>query len=80
MAVHQFRLGDRVKLRTFSSANTTEAFLDLVVPVNVRRFTSDVWEVTRLLPPDSTGAQYHVRSERDGMQRRVHEEQLAPTH
>ena len=80
MAVHQFRLGDRVKLSTFSSANTAEAFLDLVVPVDVRRFASDVWEVTRLLPPDGTGAQYHVRSERDGMQRRVHEEQLAPAH
>ena len=52
MTVHQFRLGDRVKLSTFSSANTAEAFLDLVVPVDVRRFASDVWEVTRLLPPD----------------------------
>jgi hypothetical protein len=33
-----------------------------------------------VLPPDGTGAQYHVRSERDGMQRRVYKEQLAPTH
>ena len=80
MAVHQFRLGDRVKLSTLSSTNTAEAFLDLMVPVYVRRFASDVWEVTRLLPPDGTGAQYHVRSERDGMQRRVHEEQLAHAH
>jgi hypothetical protein len=70
----------RLDLRTFSSANTVEAFLDLVVPVDVRKFASDVWEVTRLLPPDGTGAQYHVRSERDGMKRRVHEEQLAPIH
>ena len=73
MEVHQFRLGDRVKLRTFSSANTAEAFLDRVVPAGVRR-------VTRLLPLDGTTAQYHVRSERNGMQRRVHEEQLAPVH
>ncbi|WP_445500731.1 hypothetical protein [Microvirga sp. G4-2] len=80
MAMHQFRPGDRVKLRSLSSANTAEAFLDLMVPAGVRKFTSDAWEVMRLLPPDGTGAQYHVRSERDGMQRRVHEEQLAPVH
>lgn len=80
MEVHQFRLGDRVKLRTFSSANTAEAFLDRVVPAGVRRFASGVWRVTRLLPPDGTTAQYYVRSERNGMQRRVHKEQLAPTH
>ena len=28
----------------------------------------------------SQECQYHVRPERDGMQRRVHEEQLAPAH
>ena len=78
MPEHQFHLGDRVKILSFSSANTAEAFLNLVVPADVRRFTSDVWEVIRLLPPDAAGLQYHVRSERDGLQRLVHETQLPP--
>jgi hypothetical protein len=78
MTAHQFRLGDRVKLRSFSSKNTAEAFLNLVVPADVRQLPSDVWEVTRLLPPDEAGMQYDLRSERDGLQRRVHEDQLAP--
>ena len=49
------------------------------------RFTSDgyaeasdqgVFTVTRLLPRDDLGLQYHVRSARDGHTRRVYQSQI----
>jgi hypothetical protein len=78
MTEHKFQPGDRVKLQSLSSKNPAEAFLNLVVPIGQKRFISDVWEVTRLLPLDTNEVQYHVRSMRDGLQRRVYESQLAP--
>ena len=77
MSRHRFRLGDRVTLVRACSANAAEEFFDRVVPIDRRRPAPDVWEVTQLLPADSVGLQYCIRAESDGLERSVHEDQLA---
>ena len=72
---HKFKLGDRVRLVKFASTNTVEAFLNMVISVGVTQ-PQEIWEVTRLLPADVSGFQYHVRGSREGTERLVREEQL----
>lgn len=73
--MHRFHVGQEVRLVGAASANAAEAFLDLVTSVDASR-ADDVWEVTRLLPADSCGAQYHIKATEDGSERLVRESQL----
>jgi hypothetical protein len=77
MTSHKFKVGDRVHLVKLASTNTVEAFLNMVTTTDITR-PDDVWEVTRLLPADQAGFQYHVRGTHDGPARLVREEQLRP--
>ncbi|MBJ6123956.1 hypothetical protein [Microvirga splendida] len=77
MTSHKFRIGDRVRLVRQASTNTVEAFLNMVTTIDTTR-PEDIWEVTRLLPADQAGFQYHVRGSHDGAARLVREEQLQP--
>jgi hypothetical protein len=77
MAQHAFNVGDRVRLVGASSANSAEAFLDFVAARD-RENRDEIWEVTRLLPADDLGFQYHVRAVAGGIERLVRERQLAP--
>lgn len=76
MPAHAFKAGDKVRVVGSSSANSAEAFLDLVTSRDARH-GAEVWEVTRLLPADDLGFQYHVKGVADGTERLVHEAQLA---
>jgi len=76
MPAHAFKTGDKVRLVGSSSANSAEAFLDLVTSRDAKR--DNVWEITRLLPADNLGFQYHVKGIEDGTERLVHEAQLTP--
>jgi hypothetical protein len=60
MTSHKFKLGDRVRLVKLASTNAVEAFLNMVTTVDVTQ-PQEIWEVTRLLPADVSGFQYHVR-------------------
>ena len=75
MASHKFKLGDQVRLVKLASANTVEAFLSMVTTIDVTR-PEDTWEVTRLLPADSNGFQYHIKGGQEGPERLVREEQI----
>jgi hypothetical protein len=75
MTSHKFKIGDHVRLVKLASANTVEAFLDMVTTVDATQ-PEDVWEVTRLLPADSNGFQYHIKGTQSGPERLVREEQL----
>ncbi|EIM24954.1 hypothetical protein [Microvirga lotononidis] len=75
MASHRFKVGDQVRLVKLASTNTVEAFLNMVTAIDVTR-SQDVWEVTRLLPADRNGFQYHIKGDREGPARLVREEQL----
>jgi hypothetical protein len=77
MASHKFKLGDQVRLVKLTSSNTVEAFLNMVTTIDVTR-PEDTWEVTRLLPADSNGFQYHINGSQAGPERLVREEQLHP--
>jgi hypothetical protein len=77
MTSHKFKVGDQVRLVKLASTNTVEAFLNMVTTTGTQR-GNDVWEVTRLLPADQAGYQYHVRGTHDGAARLVREEQLQP--
>lgn len=77
MTSHKFKVGDRVHLVKLSSTNTVEAFLNMVTTTDATR-SDDVWEITRLLPADQAGFQYHVRGTHEGPARLVREEQLRP--
>ena len=77
MASHKFKLGDQVRLVKLASANTVEAFLNMVTTIDVTR-PEDTWEVTRLLPADSNGFQYHIKGSQEGPERLEREEQLHP--
>jgi hypothetical protein len=77
MTSHKFKIGDQVRLVKLASTNTVEAFLNLVTTIDTTR-PEDIWEVTRLLPADLAGFQYHVRGSHDGPARLVREEQLQP--
>ena len=77
MSSHKFKVGDRVRLVKFTSTNTVEAFLNTVTTIDTTQ-PQEVWEVTRLLPADQSGFQYHVRGIHDGPARLVREEQLQP--
>jgi hypothetical protein len=77
MALHKFKVGDQVRLVKLTSANTVEAFLNMVTTIDVTR-PEDTWEITRLLPADSNGFQYHIKGNQKGPERLVREEQLRP--
>jgi hypothetical protein len=77
MASHKFKVGDQVRLVKLASANTVEAFLNMVTTIDVTR-PEDTWEITRLLPADSNGFQYHIKGNQKGPERLVREEQLRP--
>jgi hypothetical protein len=77
MASHKFKIGDQVRLVKLASTNTIEAFLNMVTTIDVTQ-PQDTWEVTRLLPADSNGFQYHIRGSLKGPERLVREEQLQP--
>jgi len=77
MTSHKFKIGDRVRLVKLASTNTVEAFLNMVTTADTTR-PDDIWEVTRLLPADQSGFQYHVRGAHNGPARLVREEQLQP--
>ncbi len=77
MSSHKFKVGDRVRLVKLASTNTVEAFLNMVTTIDTTQ-PQEVWEVTRLLPADQAGFQYHVRSAHHGPARLVREEQLQP--
>ena len=77
MASHKFKIGDQVRLVKLTSANTVEAFLNMVTTIDVTR-PEDTWEITRLLPADSNGFQYHIKGSQKGPERLVREEQLRP--
>jgi hypothetical protein len=77
MASHKFKVGDQVRLVKPASANTVEAFLNMVTTIDVTR-PEDTWEITRLLPADSNGFQYHIKGNQKGPERLVREEQLRP--
>ena len=72
---HKFKVGDRVRLVKLVSTNTVEAFLNMVTTVDITQ-PEDTWEVTRLLPADSSGFQYHIKGRQEGRERLVREEQL----
>jgi len=74
---HKFRVGDRVRLVKLVSTNTVEAFLNMVTTIDVTK-PDEIWEVTRLLPADHAGFQYHIRGSQKGTDRLVREEQLQP--
>jgi len=74
---HKFKVGDRVRLVKLVSTNTVEAFLNMVTTIDVAQ-PEEIWEVTRLLPADHTGFQYHIRGHQKGPERLVREEQLQP--
>jgi len=75
MASHKFKVGDQVRLVKLASTNTVEAFLNLVTTLDVTR-SQDIWEITRLLPADRNGFQYHIKGAQAGPERLVREEQL----
>ncbi len=75
MTSHKFKIGDQVRLVKLASTNTVEAFLNMVTAIDVTR-SEDVWEITRLLPADGNGFQYHIRGRHAGPDRLVREEQL----
>jgi hypothetical protein len=75
--LHKFKVGDQVRLVKLTSANTVEAFLNMVTTIDVTR-PEDTWEITRLLPADSNGFQYHIKGNQKGPERLVREEQLRP--
>ena len=75
MTSHKFKLGDRVRLVKLASTNPVEAFLNMVGATDVTKI-DDTWEITRLLPSDGSGFQYHVRGTQEGPDRLVREEQL----
>jgi len=77
MTSHKFRVGDQVRLVKLASANTVEAFLNMVTTIDATQ-PEDTWEVTRLLPADSNGFQYHIKGSQEGPARLVREEQLQP--
>jgi hypothetical protein len=77
MPSHQFKLGDKVRLVAPASTNTVEAFLNMVTTIDVTR-PPEVWEITRLLPANDGGFQYHIRGTQDGPERLVSERQLQP--
>ena len=77
MTSHKFKVGDRVRLVKLASTNTVEAFLNMVMTIDTTS-PDDVWEVTRVLPADQAGFQYHVRGTHSGPARLVREEQLQP--
>ncbi len=77
MTSHKFQIGDRVRLVKLASTNTVEAFLNMVTTIDTTQ-PQEVWEVTRLLPADQAGFQYHVRGVHHGPARLVREEQLQP--
>jgi hypothetical protein len=77
MASHKFKVGDQVRLVKLASANTVEAFLNMVTTIDVTR-PENTWEITRLLPADSNGFQYHIKGNQKGPERLVREEQLRP--
>lgn len=75
MASHRFKLGDQVRLVKLASTNTVEAFLNMVTTIDVTQ-PQETWQITRLLPADSNGCQYHIKGNREGPERLVREEQL----
>ena len=75
MASHKFKVGDQVRLVKLASTNTVEAFLNLVTAIDITR-SQDVWKITRVLPADRNGFQYHIKGDREGPERLVREEQL----
>ena len=77
MTSHKFKLGDRVRLVKRASTNTVEAFLNMVTTIDATQ-PQDIWEVTRLLPANVSGFQYHIRGSREGPERLVYETQLTP--
>jgi hypothetical protein len=77
MASHKFKIGDQVRLVKLASTNTVEAFLNMVTTIDVVQ-PQETWEVTRLLPSDSNGFQYHIKGNQMGPERLVREEQLQP--
>ncbi len=66
-----------MRLVKLTSTNTVEAFLNMVTSVDATQ-PEAIWEVTRLLPADDNGFQYHIRESLDGPGRLVREEQLQP--
>ncbi len=74
---HKFKVGDHVRLVKLASTNTVEAFLNMVTTIDVAQ-PQDTWEITRLLPADNNGFQYHIKGHRKGPERLVREEQLQP--
>jgi hypothetical protein len=77
MTSHRFKVGDQVRLVKLASTNTVEAFLNMVTTIGATD-PQEVWEVTRALPADNAGFQYHVRGFHEGPERLVREEQLQP--
>jgi hypothetical protein len=77
MSGHIFSVGDEVRLTGTLSATRAEAFLELI-SLSERGRVPKAWEVTRLLPADEAGFQYHVRCLHDGSERLAHERDLAP--
>lgn len=75
MTSHKFKIGDRVCLTGPSYTNTVEVFLNRMTPFGATR-PQDIWEVTRLLPADTHGFQYHIRGSQPGPARLAREEQL----
>ncbi len=73
--MHRYQIGQEVKLVGAARAKAAEAFLDLVTSVDARR-QNEIWEVTRLLPADNTGMQYHIKAAQDGALRLVRESQI----
>lgn len=77
MTSHKFKVGDQVRLVKLASTNAVEAFLNMVTTIGAAD-RQEVWEVTRVLPADNAGFQYHVRGFHEGPDRLVREEQLQP--
>ncbi|WP_201829830.1 hypothetical protein [Microvirga zambiensis] len=75
MTSHKFKVGDQVRLVRLASTNTVEAFLNMVSATDPTKL-DETWEITRLLPEDSSGFQYHIRGAQAGPGRLVREEQL----
>jgi hypothetical protein len=77
MPTHRFRVGDRVRIVASDDTSLVETFIDRVESSHTDK-SQEVWEIVRLLPPDESGFQYHIKGGRDGLTRLVHERQLKP--
>jgi hypothetical protein len=75
MLSHRFRVGDKVRVTRSLSTNEAEAFLDRMA-IHQAVTPKEPWVITRVLPADSDGFRYQLRSDFNGPDRVAREQQL----